>query len=526
MAAMTNRAILGIAVTTLLLLVAVWLYLPAPDTQPANYGNSLIIAPHYVEYLSDSDERFAHQAQELKRRLGSAPHIMVGFAAPLPIQIPATKLDQPLTESDMRGTLEAVDRIVERAKKAQLIVHITLVSGFFHGTNQLRPAAIQEDVRNAQWYADGWIADPASMAAPHGAEATSVPNTAWITPSRYAHPLRARMEEAIRLVGSRLAARMSEYPDTLLTISGDGEVELNYERSITGGEHVVAGDNPILADYSPFMIEEFRDSIQHAQYEGDRNPSTDDNRDGHTFNGDFQTSFKTWHLRYFDSSGPIPFSTYTQMKEKLPASGPEFIEAGFDAPRKPDPKDPFWKLWMKFREQAIANYERDFATWITTSPAADRNFTVPASHFFSHQIPADYLFGQKDGLRLKTSASPARTAIISPIGSSGVTVFNTFDGKHHRKTGTPALFELLAKSAPNWGIFEYNPSMPVGPPGSSPGTDMAYYLRELQMLNSWRPRVIVPFAWTDMPQQKTLNIQNSTFEAALHRFISEKQWRQ
>jgi hypothetical protein len=44
---------------------------------------------------------------------------------------------------------------------------------------------------------------------------------------------------------------------------------------------------------------------------------------------------------------------------------------------------------------------------------------------------------------------------------------------------------------------------------------------ELRTLYAWRPHVIVPFAWTDIPAQKTLDIQNSTFEAALKMFIAE-----
>ena len=56
--------------------------------QSGVYENSLVLAPHYVEFVTDTDERFAHQTSELKRRLGSAPHVLVGFAASLPIQIP------------------------------------------------------------------------------------------------------------------------------------------------------------------------------------------------------------------------------------------------------------------------------------------------------------------------------------------------------------------------------------------------------------------------------------------------------
>ena len=483
--------------------------------QRVRFDDSLFIAPHYVEYLTDTDERFARQAAALVSRVGSAPHVLVGFAAGLPIQFPESDLNRRLSEAQMLSTLQEIDRIVERARKNGLAVHISMLSGFFHGMNSLRAAAIRQDIRNAQWFADGWIAEPASTA-----DATEVPSGAWITPSRNAKVLRARMEEGVRIVGSRLAARMRDYPQTLLTISGDGEVELSFERSILGGEHHVA--EPLYADYSPFMVEEFRDWIAHSRYEGDRSPSSDDNRDGRTFNRDFKTSFSSWRLRYFDDSGPIPYSRYRATKEKLPSSGANFLEGGFDAPRVQRPGDAYWDLWMQFRSQVIANYVRDFASWITTSPASGSRFTVPASRFYSHQIPADFLFGQENDQRLKSSASPVRTAFISPIGSAGVTVFNLFDGKVHKKTGTAELFRQLSMSGPNWGIFEYNPSMPVGAAtDSGPSTDMNYYLSELRRLYEYRPHVIVPFAWSNVPHHKNMNIQNSTFEAALKRFIAE-----
>jgi len=483
--------------------------------RPARFDDSLVVAPHYVEYLSDTDERFARQAAELKRRIGSAPHVLLGFATGLTIQFPAVNLSQKVTENHLAGTLGEIDRVVERARANNLVVHLTLMSGFFHGANDLRSAAIRQDVRNAQWFADGWIADPSVPAS-----ASDVPSSAWITPSRYAKPLRARMEEGARIVGSRLAAHMMERPETLLTVSGDGEVELSFERSNPAGERVTA--QPQYADYSPFMIEEFRDWIQRRNYQGDRSPSTDDNRDGRTFNGDFKTSFATWRLRYFDSSGPIPYSRYQAMTEKLRASGPDFLEGGFDAPRVPRPADPYWELWMQFRREVIANYVRDFASWITTSPAPKSTFTIPRSRFYSHQIPADFLFGQKKSQRLESSASPAETALISPIGSAGVTAFNTFDGRTHSRTGTEELFKLLSMSSRHWGIFEYNLSVPAGPATNiGPSTDMAYYMAELRKLYEYRPHVIVPFAWTDMPHLKNMDFQNSMFEAALKRFITE-----
>jgi hypothetical protein len=478
----------------------------------ATFDNSLLIAPHYVEYTAHSEERFASQAAELKRRLGSAPYVMTGFAAGLTIQYPESNLDQRLSESQMVRSLQEIDRVVERARANNIVVHITLMSGFFHGMNDLRKAAIRQDVRNAQWFADGWIADPAALAG-----RPEVPSSAWVTPSRYARTLRARMEEGARIVGSKLAARMMDRPQTLVTVSGDGEVELSFERSNPDGERVAP--QPQYADYSPFMIEEFRDWIKQSRYEGDGSPATDDNRDGRTFNRDFKTSFSTWRLRYFDASGPIPFSRYAAMSEKLPSSGPYFIDGGFDAPRIPQTGDPYWELWMQFRVRAVANYIRDFASWITTSPAPGSSFTVPPSRFYSHQIPGDFLFGQRSNQRLVSSASPAETSLISPIGSAGVTVFNTFDGLNYGKTGTSELFKLLSRSSANWGVFEYNLSVPVRT--DTPSTDMTYYMSELRNLYEYRPHVIVPFAWTDTPHLKTMNIQNSPFEAALKRFIAD-----
>ena len=159
-----------------------------PETE--KYPDSLVVALHYVGYLSDNVERFADQAAKLKRRLGSAPYVRVGFAASVPIEFPAVDLNQPLTSEQMAGTLRTIDQIVQRARDNQVCVHITLTSGFFHGTNDLRRAAIKQDVRNAQWFADGWIGDPNSFAVA-ATSAEEVPPSAWITPSRYARPLRA-----------------------------------------------------------------------------------------------------------------------------------------------------------------------------------------------------------------------------------------------------------------------------------------------------------------------------------------------
>src|SRR4029453_2005220 len=114
------------------------------------------------------------------------------------------------------------DIIVNRARDNGIVAHVSLVSGFFHGSNELQRAAIQADRRNAQWFADGWIAPPEQLKDPE-----TLPPAVWITPSRYAQPLRTRVEEATRILGQHLAGLMAQNPDTFMTVSGDGEGELS-----------------------------------------------------------------------------------------------------------------------------------------------------------------------------------------------------------------------------------------------------------------------------------------------------------
>ena len=62
-----------------------------------------------------------------------------------------------------------------------------------------------------------------------------------------------------------------------------------------------------------------------------------------------------------------------------------------------------------------------------TAPRCDTGQTVPTDRWFSHQIPADYLFGfspANPNPRLITSASPHWTADITPYGGLGITSFN------------------------------------------------------------------------------------------------------
>jgi hypothetical protein len=462
------------------------------------------IAPLYIEYSLSSDAEFAKEVRELRERIGESSGVQVGFSAFLNVRLNQVSLSRPLDAGAMEPTLSELRLIVNRARTSRLPVHVAIATGFFHGQNRLREEAIRADVRNAQWFSDGSIADPAES-VPRGRE---IPTTAWLTPSRYAQPLRQRIQEGMELLGKTLAAAMEQNPDTLLNVSGDTEVEFSFARHLDPDGRARSAGQVFLADYSPFMVAEFRDWLRNSRYARDASPDTDDDHDGHTLNKDFRQEFRTWQLRYFENSGPIPYAQYRAMTPKLPTSGTYFIDGGFDAPRVAASDSAFWKAWQEFRIRAITNYNRDFAEWIT---AGSR---IPSARYYTHQIPADYLFGGRDAARLATSASPLETAFLPGLGSPGVTVFDTFNGRAHSKTSNTAMFKRLEQSGGNWGVVEYSPSVPaIG--------DENHYLRELRTLYSFHPAIIVPFAWTNAEQHKVYRIQNTAYERALRKFVEE-----
>lgn len=465
-------------------------------------GEPLFIAPLYPDYTSSSEEEFVAEVKDLRQRIPESPGARVGFSAFLNVRFRRVALDRPIDSSALEPTLTELELILDRARRNDLPVHISIASGFFHGNNALREAAIRADVRNAQWFSDGWIANPNEIAQP------GIPPSAWITPSRYAEPLRQRIEESMSILGRQLAAAMKENPATLPNIGGDTEVELSFARNLDSEGRPVPGAKVLLADYSPFMVAEFRDWLRNQSYAADASPATDDNHDGHTFNKDFHTQLRTWRLRYFDESGPIPYDQYRAMPEKLPQAGPYFVAGGFDAPRVAAPGDPLWKAWMEFRARVVANYVGDFARWITAGSQ------IPATRYYTHQIPGEYLFGGKDKARLDTSASPLETAFIPDIGSPGVTIFDTYDGKTHSKTSNSAMFRRLEQAGSHWAVLEYNPSVPAV-------DDENYYLAELRSLYSFHPAVITPFAWTNAEQHRPYRIQDTAFERALRKFVQE-----
>ena len=179
------------------------------------------------------------------------------------------------------------------------------------------------------------------------------------------------------------------------------------------------------------------------------------------------------------------------------------------------PKDPFWELWMQFREQSIDNYERDFASWITSSPSP-----VGISGCLRRtSIPIRFLpifsLKQKDGLRLRTSASPI---VYGFHFSSRLVRCNRVQHiRWPQVTGEPErprCSNNVVSSGGKLGNIGIQPvhagrdrrvSREANPAPTCPIT-----WANFEALCAWRPHVIVPFAWTDIPSQKSLDIQNST----------------
>jgi len=492
---------------------------PLEAIQPKPTYKMMYILPNWLNYQGASDAVFDEEVRQLRSRIGEGRYVRVGFTVYIFISMENWYVDvddQAAVDRELQQTFDQMDRAVARARIANIPVCLSLLTAIRGRYDPAQRSSEREDRRNMQWYADNELA------------------RGWWTHSRYARKLRRVQEAYIRAVGRHLAGLMAQYPGTVVAASGDGEVELSYDRA-PAGDPAYANRPAVLADYSPFAVAEFRDWLRHgglyadgqpfagqgyehgARYKGDRSPADDTNRDGHTLNGDFGTRFTSWDLRYFDwnlddnpDADPhaIPASVYESLTwNPMPDAGPD----RFDAPRGQQPGQPFWEVWNLFRQTMVWRHNRDFARWITTSPDPATGLTVPAERWFSDQIPADYLFGgtpANPNERLESSASPWWTADISPYGAVGVTAFNVVLG------GT--LYPTLRNVAPviaerkvRWGVLEYHPSVPTS-------NLLSAYFDDVAVLERYRPAVIVPIFWGDAYYQ----IQNTPFEQALRELVN------
>ncbi len=488
--------------------------------QPKPSSKILYVLPNYGLYLVGSAAQFSNEVASLRQRFSEGKYVRVGFTTYINVSMgnwSVNTSDPAQVREALTSTISQIDTAIARARANNIPVCFSILTAIRDTTDPVQIDAERADRRNVEWYMDNGMAP------------------GWVTQSRYARRFRGVFEAYVREIGSVLANRMAKYPATLVAASGDGEVELSYIRThLYDPAHYTEATSQ-LADYSPFAVAEFRDWLRNAglyapaqpyagqgydgaaRYQGDASPAADTNGDGHTLNGDFGTSFTSWDLRYFDWSlddrvdpdpNAIPSSVYDSGRfDQNPDAG----AARFDAPRVRQPGNAWWETWNLFRAVLVWHYNQDVARWMTTTVDPESGRTLPVTRWFSHQIPADYIFSHSPEFpdyRLVSSASPYWTADITPYGGLGITSFNVnVGGGLYAVTARNVVPEIIARGV-RWAIMEWNPSIPVS-------NSLEIYDQEMAMIEHYRPTLIVPFAWGDPFYQ----IQNTPFEIALRNMI-------
>jgi hypothetical protein len=476
----------------------------AQPTLPAPSYDNTLYAYVYGEGIANPST-FESQAGLLRARVHAGPYVKVGLAEYLALDMPwASGAAGELTTP----SVALLQQIAEGARRNGLLFHLSAMGGMSRFV-WIYADAKREDRRNAQWFASGAIVAPAFVGTTEQQRAA-----AYVTPSRYARKLRRHLEAKVRAFAARFLALRAAYPDVIATASGDAEAELNGE-----GETAALGfDAQPITDYGPFAILEFRDWLLHtglyapgAAFDGDGY----DLQSGETFaqgngalsaanltafNRQIGTSFGAWDLKYYNWSLADPVDgdpralgaarTEQPGWSAVPTSGADLIPAGFDAPRsRAQYGAHFWTLWLAFRSHMLANYARDFATWMTTTAGPD-GMPLDPDRWYSHQIPADYLNGTRPGSatperRLMTSASPFWTSIVGDdVGSPGLTVLDRLQNGGgvavYRRTSQYLFDAIKTLGLPNWGIPEYAPSWHIDVvPESNPATILAQYERAI-----------------------------------------------
>jgi hypothetical protein len=435
-------------------------------------------------------------------------------------------------DAGIQSFKNTVEGYLAQARAKNVRLHLVVTSGLARSLSIYREAK-EEDIRNAMWYNDNKLAADSQISSPE-----LMSTYVFGTFSRYARKMRANLEAKAHAALAFLKEKFDDDPETLIAVSGWGELEMNYRR---------ISDNGVLyfGDYSPFAVLEFRDWIRHtglyddsaglyagqgyaqggARYQGASGLSQ--------FNADFGTAFTSWSLRYYDwslgddhdlfpqdyaNNDPrrLPFGSYAH-GAMMPTSGPSYIVGGFDPPRTIQTGNAFWDLWNLFRETLVANFVGDMARWVSEAG-------IDPGRWYSHQIPGDYIFGTSPDTPFKneryyTSASTLRSADFDTYGSLGATIYDSkFPAAIYppvfARTSQYALAAMAQLSA-NWGIMEYDPeTYPLAFPIVQSDVDalLEQYLRPYDlgahMINFWR--------WEDTLEHQ---IKGMNKELALREFI-------
>ncbi|MCX6581191.1 MAG: BACON domain-containing protein [Candidatus Aminicenantes bacterium] len=494
---MKNITILGI------LLASLFYPLFAEEMPYPTYDNSLILG--MVFYIEAAPPYIApDEINTIIDRFGRGLYAPLLFSRFVGVDMD-WKANPETTDLSLQQFRDTVDLIIQKARFYKVGIHFILTYGLSRNTQFYNPAR-EEDIRNAQWYNDNNIVrenqlDPNQPVdenfnifnrfndyidgetGENSSNSSVVNKYVFTTLSRYARKLRAHLEAKTTAAFAYLKQKQRENPNILFVISGPGEAELNY--------YGIDNTNSLqtyFCDYSPFAVLEFRDWIKHEgmyapgeKYAGEGYPSSGDRYRGDSglgnFNNEFGTGFTTWDLKYYnwdlrdpvddnyqDNNNPDPHvipADQFRFGEMLPQNGEKAIGGGFDPPRLMLPKgqDAFSDLWQTFRETMVYHYVKDIAVIAWKSG-------FPREHYYTHQIPADYVEGSRPdefgspGLnpRYYSSASPLWTARVYDDIGMGVSLYDLNYGDRYADTSQYVIPAISAMST-NWAAVEYNPEV-------------------------------------------------------------------
>jgi len=469
--------------------------MPRPD-----YENSVVLSMTY-SLMSDSTET---EMAYMKSQFGGGLYAPLACSTFVGVEMD-WHIDITGAGNNIGNFKDTVGALVQKAREYGVGLHLTLTYGISRKPQYYNPAK-DEDIRNAQWYNDNNImaenqwnktahreSNSGEWEFDHdkidnynnnrpAVPASSASHYALTTMSRCARKLRNHLEAKVEAACNYLNEVRQLYPDLLLVISAPGEAELNLHPVNNFGTL-----QEYFCDFSPFAVLEFRDWIRHeglyaadgryggqgyvnggARYQGSRGLRN--------FNDDFGTSFTTWDLKYFDwdlsdpvdtdytdGTNPdpniIPVNEYT-FDGMMPTSGEHYVAGGFDPPRvmKEKGRDIFWDLWNLFREKIVAHFVKDMA-------AIARASGFPRDRYYTHQIPADYLFGTRPddpaiplNPRYYSSASPLWTADAYGDTGVGITMYDINFGTWYART-SQYILPVISSMSTNWGAMEYNPEI-------------------------------------------------------------------
>ena len=410
-------------------------------------------------------------------------------------------------------------------------IHLGFIFDFQSHTRDDYSNVAMDDLRLFQWRMDGktWEGELTSDRRGY-----RVP-----TPSRLAEKLIDFNNEKVKDWAESILDLMKKYPGVITIVNGPIEEEL-----AGGSEHEISK----IGDYSPYAITEFRDWLRHtgiyddesgkyagegagssiigdlidfngimrSQFYDDPSPA-ENNGTGKSFNDFFGVYFNSWTLKYWDLE-MFPGAITDTSFDLTPSFGKGYYQGGFDAPRVPNMKNPFWRAWSYemsesgdyppgnpenpsygFRQVLVKHYVSDLFNLM-------ESYGIPVEMMYPHQIPAEILH---DPERELTAASPTWTGFYEKAGHVGITRFGRLNT------------EIVTQYADDWGIFEWHTQ-----PNADPQSDEFYNvsINDLNLFYENSCKTLWPGWWEISPpgEGTTFPLNDSKFADAIYDFMQAK----